>query len=135
MFEVKKSSWHYKLQVEFFTKPGKTLCSYFWKTVGGVGLLLLFCLFILVVLISMIVTAGGFIFFEEMPYGMIFAGGIFWALAFATLINYLIEDYDIYEKITKQKPYKQPSILTKYIKAKKQKVCPMIKVVDDKNEP
>ena len=93
---VKTTSWHYRLQ-DFFDSPhSDNLCQYFWKTMGALFLLLL------------AIPLSPFI-----------------AIGFGAA--YIKEEYpDAWSWRPSNKKSKERGLLMSWLKAKKDKVCPLI---------
>ena len=116
--EFKKDSWHYKLYkiVSDGYPPSTTnLCAYFWKVVFGLFSIAIGCVFGLT-LLGLI----GFVFYKFTLYS--FAGLGILLLLIALLV------------IRDRRPYnREPGLVYLYLKAKKDKVCPIITFVNSDN--
>lgn len=145
---ISKNSWHYKLLTDkmfgFFNPVfydmdiSRSLCIYFWQVILVIALRILLAIIVispLHVLLAFgldghVVTGSGILdifFFINFLTGLIVSGllGLSIVLGSLKLIYWKIEEY-LPEKKKQEKKPKQPNILVEYIKAKKEKVCPMI---------
>ena len=132
IIKKKKKSWHYKLVKWWGMKHSQSLCVYFWQVVASltvVPLLVLSVILLGVVLFITVIT--GIIVFPSVLLGVLsteteellfftFVGGLSWTVIFSVL-------YVLYSNRVK---HKQPSLIFSYIKAKKDKVCPIIEFED-----
>lgn len=134
--KINKNSWHYRVLGHPFksdlryTNVG--ICKYFWMVVGsllgwcGAGVLAL----------AIVVTFVGWI---PVGIGWLITGNLlsleFFALSFGATtavflvwVGFTLKDL-IKGKLRNRK--KRPNILFEYVKAKKQRVCPLVEVVHD----
>jgi len=118
MITIKRTSWHYRLNnrmevgnIEYYSK---NFCTYFWLTVCDTLLISFFTLAVLTlfgVLVYLLIT--------DIPFAILFtlfAAGIVFP---ATAIHY-------FRKIFPNTTIPTPNLIKEYIKAKKEKYCPMI---------
>lgn len=140
---INTNSWHYNVIREsiFSGTPSSNLCSYFWQVVGR--------LFSAVLLgtVAAFIIATPFIFLTETlgtnlltsVAGLL--GAITWAFAFfivcVVLVEYLrdlaakgIRSLGRYD----EDGFREPNLVLEYIKAKKEKMCPVITFVDTQEE-
>lgn len=130
---INKNSWHYKL-VEFGANSrfdiSDNLCTYFWQLVRGFLLsivaLAFVCLLICAICFMLAAPFISLIMFEAVfvSIGWIISGYII-KFAFHDTISenhYLM--IDVFAKLKPKE--RKPSIITEYLKAKKQKICPTI---------
>lgn len=141
MLEVSKSSWHYRLWS--WGKDGKqatpiNLCRYFW-----------FIVLIIVtpiVLVSLALFGVGFIIwliYSNPVTSAIVVGCLILAAALIVGVSYFAVKHEEKKERERDEQFqalmrgeeipkeeKQPSIFRTWLAAKKQKVCPLIKVVD-----
>lgn len=125
--KVNTKSWHYKIWVASFMNslPWKTttLCNYFWRVV-------LFSLMWFVIGSLALGGAGSFIY-----YGLYktYVGWMFIASVLSVLLlvqgikwstNAILDWYD-------GRPPREPGLFMQYMKAKKQKLCPIIEFEED----
>lgn len=122
MFKVSRKSWHYRLHTFVFTmfdlehggpidywtegyryihRP-KSLCTYFWSTLILTILLPIWTIFFTIA--TIVIVIGYFVFYK--PH----------------------EKYREFRP--KKQSNKQPGIVKTFIKAKKNKVCPLIELTD-----
>ena len=128
--KVKKSSWHYKLnenmQSTYIEHSGHNLCRYFWMTVGSmckvcIGCSLIALLFVLIGAISKGIWLG----IASYCLNDVVLQIISWLFLTSVIITpsaaiYYLRRRDISTEIP------TPNILVEFIKAKKNKYCPMI---------
>lgn len=116
--EIRRKSWHYKVY-EFVcdNRPGRTtnLCTYFWKTMFGLGVATL----VIGLALAAIGLIGFGLYFHTALTFMIL-GGIGALIGFIPLCFYIGDKYEESE----------PGLLRLYLKAKKEKVCPLIDFVE-----
>lgn len=113
--KIRKSSWHYKI-VEM-TSDGNVpanLCGYFWRLVLG-----------LVAIASLLGMLGfiGWLTYEKWPWSIIAIGvtvlvfgSIMWAFGLCSHLP--------------NRPSSEPGLFRQWLKAKKDKVCPLIEYVE-----
>jgi predicted neutral ceramidase superfamily lipid hydrolase len=135
--DVKRTTLHFKILTDrcFYMKgwtPSDSLCVYFWQVVFRFCC----CLFVVAATVAPLVSVISYvtgtqdsshILVQFYSYiGVIV--GFFYGVALVTFIisSYIIRR-EAHKKTTKPK---QPSIIIEYIKAKKDKVCPMINFID-----
>ena len=112
--EINSDSWHYKFYKLGYGAghvPYRTnLCSYFWRTVLGLGIAVFVVLFVLACL--------GIVGFVAYHHTAIFFTGIGGLVAVFGLI--MLNEYwgDA-----------EPGLLRAYLRAKKEKVCPLVEIV------
>ena len=152
MMKVSRGSWHYKLWKLTHPNPAdepKNLCRYFWRCVltvviplglGGLALMGVGAIALLVfknAAISGFIVSGvclaAFIIFAIYKlicwrgawlWDVICNGFIYGGKGFATGVT------APYKGVRYTAKKKRPSLFIAYLKAKKQKACPMIEVVD-----
>lgn len=143
MFKINRNSWHYNLQYKFFNSgPGETLCSYFWKTIFAT-ISIGFLFFTLTPLILLIASIAVFtiaipFFVQEFDSNIIsimVIGTFIWIITITETFKELNRKYkwtsNLFNKQkTKKKKHQQSSMIVEYLKAKKDKVCPLIEFVD-----
>ncbi len=125
--KISKSSWHYKLIKRYEEEPANNLCVYFWQVVLG----LLIPVFI--------IGAVSFIIFFIISDTLIFMSGVIGFILFVLFLVYVgLPLYDkyiepFYNKYIKREPKplkpkkdKKPNLTIEYLKAKKQKICPIL---------
>ncbi|MBU2249240.1 MAG: hypothetical protein KKD77_21005 [Gammaproteobacteria bacterium] len=122
--EVKKSSWHYKLnrKLGYHEKRNETLCGYFWKTVGRV---------VWVGILTACVIGLGYTAIFEIPFYdkiCLLIAFLSIGLAIAAPIEAIIK----IRKIRNGEPLWAPGeqLTRSYIKAVKDKVCPIITFIN-----
>ena len=122
------SSWHYRLHQYWLFETRKSLCSYFWSTVLLVILSVMMC---------------WWVFWKEVISPLY--ERMFWkriakkAQAEQRRINYLnwLRRHDhaaymleMYPETLLKKPEKEPGLVSEYLKAVKDKACPIIEFYD-----
>ncbi len=122
---IKKSSWHYKLNMLGDHTQSKTLCTYFWCSIFKIlGLTFIFS-FASLILYSIGMTT--YDYWTSLFFGMITVILLF--ILFSACLPSLVIHF--LRKISKKPLETQCSnIAMEYIKAKKRKVCPIIEYVD-----
>lgn len=145
---ISKNSWHYKLlQKKSHGVIPTSLCSYFWNVVWTIvknyiypfGILILFSV---VVGTGALITVG---IYEKPEITSV----VFIILSFATGLGTLIFTFaiafllaslkNLYDDLTfkrennksQEKVDKQSGLLVSYLKAKKQKICPIITFTEE----
>lgn len=148
---IKKNSWHYRMNVwkrhEWRTQKARTLCGYFWFTVGTMLLTISvpFMAYLVLFILggSMVHDMRVLVFIAELPTywnfatypltGVVFICGILAICACLFLIFWAAVHTGAWvEKKLKSRPKKEktvrePGLLASYLKARKEKVCPIIK--------
>ena len=144
--KISKQSWHYRLVNDSFTLPSNNLCTYVWQIIVS---LIFWLIFIMFVSSAAFIIASGLAVFvlphfvdvwgyeghwrvkKLIELVMVF-GALFWIVCAGFSISYLwgflIDKLitDRREGSFKSVKSRKPSIVSEYIKAKKQKICPMI---------
>lgn len=137
--KINKKSWHYQLQRNFGIRLEYckiSLCGYFWSTV--------FCLLICALLMVMIVPAIMVLsilpssFFIVKEPSLINVSGFLhiYILSFLWyMYRFESEYYQVHREkkrsIKKNCPKKEPGLLISYIRARKEKICPLIEFEDE----
>jgi len=112
--KVKRNTWHYwfyKLACGHWVPSRTNLCAYFWTTALGLGMATL--------AIAMGVTFLGLIgyaFYKFTAIAFMVLGSLVGGVGFIFLCIYL---NDVYQD-------SEPGLVRVYVKAKKDKVCPLI---------
>lgn len=127
--KISEQSWHYRLLNFCNYTPQRSLCLYFWQVVWSV-------LTTTVAVCIMTILAALFLYMMAMPVlaflGVVTPGGyicvILWVVVLAGIFEDQIKnkyrDWQFREK--KERKESEPNILSEWIKAKKNKVCPTI---------
>jgi hypothetical protein len=118
--EIRKSAWHYKLfttsfESGFSAATESNFCSYFWRVVGG--MLKILC--VIVVALCLLLGIGYMIF----QFPLYCAGGAFAAIAVINAPRVV--------NLVRGGASKEPGLLRAYLRARKDKICPLITFVDD----
>ncbi len=121
---VKKDSWHYKLAEGIWKETnipeaGNNLCKYFWMVVWA-GFVLLVPLALCLLLITVVVVA--------------FYGDLYTSISTAILVIYFLSIFLLpifavncfRDYFGENIEISTPTILSEYVKAKKNRICPMI---------
>ena len=123
---ISKKSWHYKLNSfmsrSFSMRWDWNLCRYFWRTVGS---LLQLAVFLLLVMLVGIGLGIGTITAFTTKVDWVVTGSI---LLIIIVVYCLIKSFCRFNAWIKTTP--NLSLLRDYVKAKKQKVCPIIDFVE-----
>ncbi len=112
--KVKRNTWHYKFY-RFISdgRPGRTtnLCAYFWKIVFGLSIAT-----VLGAIALALIGLVGYAFYE------------FTAIAFTVLLGAVVGFGFIFLCTRLNNAYQdsQPGLVRLYLKAKKDKVCPLV---------
>lgn len=139
MLKFKRSSLHYRFVRKFWSHPSTSLCKYVWQfifsVIGAITCILMAAMitfiFVLVPIGHILTAAGIYDFGVEwkdalLPY-------IVWSCIMATGVGALIvrgiREYK-WRNRHKVKPEKEPNLFVEFVKAKKEKVCPIIKFED-----
>ena len=119
--KVSRKSWHYKLRSLGSYQYSDTLCSYFWGVVGKI----LIC-----ILVLMFISVYCWILYLDITFRIFSMGVVITLLALFLSITSI----DFYRSKFKYKyrydPSLQNNILIDYIKAVKNKICPIIEFID-----
>lgn len=139
MLKFKRSSLHYRFVRKFWSYPSTSLCKYVWQfifsVIGALTMLLmgLMAAFIFVgVPIGHILTATGIYDFGVQwkdAIGPYIIWGTVLAMGVGALTVRGIREYK-WRNRHKVKPEKEPNLFVEFVKAKKEKVCPIIKFED-----
>jgi len=138
MLEISKNSWHYRLWMlgRDSTSRPKNLCKYFWH-------LAIFKILLPFVLGSFVLLGIGALLYVIWGHPAVTAITILATLLCVGLVVGLIElGQRLYDKHQAKvelallnpeppKPKKEPGVLRTFLKARKQKMCPLIQVIDD----
>ena len=116
---ISRKSWHYRLNTSLYDyfNPNN-LCEYFWKTV--------FALTIAMAIISMMIWAvvGLTKHVVNDPWGSLIFLSLIGCIGFPIIAIKLLRYYFPSTKT------KQESLVAEYLKAKKNRICPMIEYYD-----
>lgn len=126
--QINRSSWHYKLLRKDGKFPSEYLCTYFWQVV-------------LVVLKYIIYVAAGFLVltgFGVISLDLIIPNGsslyylapVIGVITFVLLCTLILSICLILHWIFEKFNSKSPTLLSSYVKAKKDKICPKITFKD-----
>lgn len=142
--KISKDSWHYKMLTKDFWWSGKThpynisdsLCGYFWqvvfKTIGRTFNLIITPLVILgFALIAPLIQIVGYLSTGYWDTGSIGQAALFFEAAILSVSAVVWTCFWLYEKVKYIKKPKPVNIFTEYVKAKHDKVCPMLEFTDD----
>jgi len=118
--KIRTDSWHYrlyKLTHDGFPPDTTNLCSYFWRTVVGVLVAVIMGAVILAVLALI---------------GMVFTKFTLYSFAALGIILLLIALFIVRDRRPNRAPA-EPGLVRLYLKAKKDRVCPLITFVEEEN--
>lgn len=142
---ISKNSWHYKIITEKFCflqpilYPSNNLCLYFWSVIfrfiQGISTYLVLASPIVSLIVVFLMDSQNVPLFVGLwAFTGFIVSGI--TLVFALVfIGVIVVDYS--NKLIKKhspktsKKEKKPNLFIAYIKAKKQKICPIIEFKDD----
>lgn len=148
MIKVSKNSWHYRLYVSVWDSPPKDLCRFFWGTIaamflhvadfiGGIlarlgtgfwrAVLFLFMIGMFIFLAVVIVLAT----IENPWFPLILMGCMAAVAALLAIVGLLIVYLVDRDKEEQKEGASTPTIAWEFVKAKKQRVCPLIEVIDE----
>lgn len=153
---LSKKSWHYWFYSKFYWRTPTNLCPYFWKTVLSIVLLLplfIFCIplrtgshifdckdgkkgTIWEVFGAAVATnIAAFLFVGMVAFWWVVQKSTWWSVGFVgygvtgTILLFFVVDK--IQRSIKWKKSGRPNILKEFIKAKKQKYCPVIEWEDE----
>ena len=115
--KIKRNSWHYKISnlLVDFEKHNDTLCLYFWRLIGTIVLIIFGTGLISTMIYSYFTSA----FFASTSIMLVFIISCFILPAIAI--------YFLRVKLGKSPEITGETIVIEFIKAKKNKICPLIK--------
>lgn len=137
--EINPTSWHfraikyaYRMKAYDYQQWGTTLCGYFWSVFFACLTIFAKLLVVFFILWLLVYNPISYLWAPTVEKLMI---AIIWgcALGFAVFAfggMYLIQKYRSWSEKRPVKKQKQPNILVEYIKARKEKFCPIVKIVD-----
>ena len=117
--EIKRSSWHYKISNlgSDLERTDDNLCRYFWRLVGKVTLLLAVMIIV------------GFMFYAFFTSGVVIFTTILLLFLLSCCILPPLAIYFIRKRFGKSPEMPYGNIVSAYLAAKKEKVCPLIKYI------
>ena len=129
---INKNSFHYQLAK--FASDGSVpnnLCAYFWLAVSGA--FLYFLLVLVVVGIAFCIVSIGLAWWSSAFQVPAFIGGVLSAAGLFAFLMMTIEERKTDERLASWGedtiPAKEPNLVIAYLKAKKEKVCPILTFV------
>jgi hypothetical protein len=141
--EINRNSWHYRLLKFSDTVPSTSLCLYFWQValvvpikglvVAVFGSLLGVCLVTFLLLFAAPLATLLFFLISDLPPSsdwvlLNLLGAIIWLIPIVLFGEVAVKKI-LRNKETNYTP-KEPNILLEFLKAKKEKICPLIQFVD-----
>lgn len=145
--KINRNSWHYKRADSFTYIPSKSLCLYFWQVVWGIVfwwvITPVLAVVVAVLVFGCLPLAVGTFLLDLIDY---IKTGSKWLDAIrATGLGYLffltffalLAGFAYYRKVRsrqKLKFKKEENLFVSYIKAKKQKICPIIEFTNGEDE-
>jgi len=126
--EIKNDSWHHWLyEAGYGDRPAPqhtNLCKYFWRVVAGAFLVTVIC-----TIGTSIIVGVGVMFYLHTFLMFAVLGGI------AALVGLLYLYWRHQERAWKRRNVQgyqepEPGLLRSYLRAKKEKVCPLVTIVD-----
>lgn len=145
---ISKKSWHYKLvRSTLYGKTSHSLCIYFWQVIismivvaGLAAVLLCVGVGVLAVIVALLAAIASPILvwafhITWIPKELVGAGCGLWGLGLGFAIGMAFVWFMKKKVQPKLKAMdEQPNLLVEYLKAKKQKVCPQITFIGEKDE-
>lgn len=154
MVELKRSSFIYQhilstsAKAEIRSNGRVSLCSLFWMVVGGCLMWLAVGVLIAAIAVVMLSPLYQIIaYFTSLPLIvtkddgaeiLLTLGVVFNVVAAVGIIDWILQKRGTtfskaigWDKIKPKKKNKEPGLITSYLKAKKEKVCPIIEFKDD----
>jgi len=132
---VKINSWHYKLICFADFGIPNNLCAYFWKVVFSALFLVAMAIFVLFLAATATIAVTSFIWVWF--FGIEYEIGIF-AMIMYCFVGFFILHSKSYPQrgiwaveIVGRRESTEPNLLIEWIRAKKQKICPMIEFIDE----
>ena len=121
--KIKRSSWHYKISNlgSDFERSNDNLCRYFWRGFGKLALLLA-----AVIVICALVPYGIYLWFID---NFVISNTIMLFFIFSIFILPILAIDFLRKNLHKSPEMPYGNIVSAYLSAKKEKVCPLIKYV------
>lgn len=127
--KISTESWHYKAIDYLNWDHSNSLCFYFWQAVGaslafvGFGVVLLFLLGILLSFPGVIIASKYIVVHSWLYYfTWVSLSALFWIAIMGAIVGFI----KFVDFLSHRKPKESNNIVVSYIKAKKNKICPMI---------
>lgn len=122
--KINKNSWHYKLNDKL--NGGyvnyNNLCSYFWGTIFAIFMLFIAAPFFTITGVLILLSPIIYFFNESYKlFNFAILGGILDIILLSILWHWYRKEY-----VLPKLPYREPSLVKKYIVAKKKKICPLV---------
>jgi len=114
--KINRKSWHYRIRKFWSFDDARNLCSYFWSTVWATALFPIVPVVALFVLLFLTAPLWG-IWIDSQGFNIII--GIF------EIFGLCVFWYE-YRKEEYKHTVREPSLVKEFVKAKKQKICPLI---------
>jgi len=142
--KISKNSWHYKMLTEkfFFAdrwNPSRSLCLYFWQVMFRLAMGVFICMVVASPLVFLMVNVNGYLpetlgvavaIWALLGTFILAICGMILILLFLTGVMYLVEK--LKSRYFPKKEYTpKESLIINYIKAKTDKVCPIIEFKED----
>lgn len=132
-FVIKSNSWHWKVYSLFHYGYPTNFCSYFWKVL--VSLIVLLCTFILCALFAvMVISAPFYVFGISIPYVSDQIATIGILIYFTAFMCFLLwaakKTFEKILSINSKRPLKEKTdgLFVTKVKSMKNKICPLIEV-------
>ena len=127
---INKNTWHYKFNVcsasDYKTCSHTTLCSYFWFTVGNCMDYVLAAGAVLVVLTLLGIPFSDYVHFTLLPVSGLLTASMLVVVALCIAGTHILVT-KLASYVFKRRPVKhEKSLLYNYLKAKKEKMYPLI---------
>lgn len=131
--EISKSSWHYRLINSTIGKPSNSLCLYFWSLIISLLMRILVAFIFVTWVLMMLITISPILIGYNDEYLFLYILGILpWVVTLLILGDYLHEKFPqvrekhFLKKNRREQLEKEPHIVVEYVKAIKNKVCPIL---------
>ena len=137
--KISTQSWHYKMVNKIFNYPSKSLCIYFWQIPYSAIVCAVCGIVMLTVIVGMVGTVLVLLAqpvalnIWHVPVEDTLALGLLSTVVWGAVFKGLNEHFSaaswnkvLFKVKTKPRKEKKPSLLLAYLKAKKDKVCPLI---------
>jgi hypothetical protein len=122
--DIRRDSWHYRffyLAHGGFPLPKTNLCSYFWRTVWGLLIVLFFSAIAALVLVFL-----GWAFYFHTLTSFSITGTLVAIVCFLFFWEDVLQPV-LQDVLHRKRP--EPGLVVAYLKAKKSKVCPIVTIV------
>ena len=127
MIKIDTNKWYHRWTVDWWVHMPQSICAYFWKVVGTLFLKFSFGIFSIIV---PFVTGCVLLYpILQIWFGTDIFLAILSSLLWIFVGNVSLYEYRKFKKAENPEIYNQHTIIGEYIKAKKNKICPLIEYV------